>query len=181
MAKLFFYYGTMNSGKSFEALKVAHNYEELGREVAIFAPDLDERSGKGKITSRVENLSRDVIPIGPNDNILDLVSDVSCVIIDEAQFLTRDHVKQLCMVADNLNIPVMAFGLKNDFENKLFEGSEALLLLADRLQEVKTICYYCGRKATMNLRTNKELTGQVAVGGNDDYRATCRRHYYENI
>ena len=184
MSKLFFYYGTMNSGKSFEALKVAHNYEEQGKKVVAFAPTTDKRSGSGKIKSRVEGISRDVIPLAPNDNIYTTMfehRDVNCVLVDEAQFLTKKQVLQLTYVVDSLDIPVMTFGLKNDFNNELFEGSEQLLLHSDKLHEVKTICWYCGSKATMNLRVNKELKGQIAVGDNDDYRAVCRRHYKKYV
>ena len=184
MAKLFFYYGTMNSGKSFEALKVAYNYEEQGKKVVVLAPTSDKRSGVGQIKSRVKDMSREVTPIDYNDNIYTMMfdyQDVSCVIIDEDQFLTKIQVLQLTYIVDSMEIPVMAFGLKNDYNNQLFEGSETLLLHADKLYEVKTICWYCGRKATMNLRTNSNLKGQIAVGGNEDYKAVCRRHYKKYV
>lgn len=183
MAQLYYKYGTMNSGKSFEVLKVAHNYEEQGKRVLLFSPAVDSRSGKGKVVSRVESMERTVTPLSDTNNIFKLVhashvqNVVDCVLIDECQFLTREQAYQCARVVDELNIPVMVFGLKNDYENQLFEGSETFLLIADKFEEVKTICWYCGKKAIMNLRTNNNMHGQVALGGNNDYKAVCRNHY----
>lgn len=183
MAQLYFKYGTMNSGKSFEVLKVAHNYEEQGKSVHIFSPAIDSRSGTGKVVSRVESMAREVTPLSDTDNIYKLIREkhdenlIDCVLVDECQFLTREQAYQCARIVDELDIPVMVFGLKNDYENQLFEGSETFLLIADKFEEVKTICWYCAKKATMNLRTNTQLDGQVALGGNDDYKAVCRKHY----
>lgn len=183
MAQLFYKHGTMNSGKSIEILKVAHNYEEQGKRVLLFSPTVDTRSGIAKISSRVKTMERDVTPLSATDNVFRIIQDanildaVTCVLIDECQFLTREQANQCARVVDELHIPVMVFGLKNDFNNQLFEGSEAFLILADKIEEVKTICWYCNKKATMNLRVNTELTGQIAIGGNDDYKAVCRHHY----
>lgn len=186
MASFYFTYGTMNSGKSFEVLKVAHNYEEQGRKVVLLTSALDSRHGVGKITSRALKESRDAIPVGKETNIYKMVNEmergISAILVDEAQFLNKEHVEQLANIVDLLKIPVMAFGLKNDFSNQLFEGSEALLLYADKLVEIKTICKFCERKATMNLRVNEyeepmREGEQVVMGGNDMYMAVCRKHY----
>lgn len=183
MAQLFYKYGTMNSGKSIEILKVAHNYEEQGKKVVLFTAAIDTRVGKGVVSSRVEAMNREAIAIHQDDNVFQMVQDINleerlmCVLIDECQFMTKEQIYQLARVVDELHIPVIAVGLKNDFENNLFEGSKALIEVADKLEEVKTICWYCNKKATMNLRVNKEMEGQIAIGGNDDYKAVCRKHY----
>lgn len=183
MAQLYFTYGTMSSGKSIEVLKVVYNYEEQGKRALLFTPSIDTRTGVGRVTSRVKGMSRDAIVIDPDSNIYRMVQDENieeaamCVVIDESQFLTREQVEQCSRVVDELNIPVMAFGLKNDYENNLFEGSQALVEIADKLKEIKTICWYCNKKATMNLRTNKNMTEQIAIGGNSDYKPVCRKHY----
>lgn len=155
MAQLFFKYGAMNSGKSIDILKVAHNYEEQGKPVVLMTSGVDDRSGRGIIASRI-GLERKVKPIMDDTNIYDYVNKMDrkiyCVLIDEAQFLKKEHVLQLIKIVDELNIPVMAFGLKNDFRNELFEGSKYLLIYADKIEEMKTICWFCPHKATMNLR-----------------------------
>lgn len=185
MAQLFFKYGAMNSGKSIDILKVAHNYEEQGKPVVLMTSGVDDRSGRGIIASRI-GLKRRVEPIMDETNVYDYVSQIDhkvyCVLIDEAQFLKKAHVLQLIKIVDELNIPVMAFGLKNDFRNELFEGSKYLLIYADKIEEMKTICWFCPRKATMNLRINNGQPvyegEQVQIGGNESYYPVCRKHYF---
>ncbi len=149
MAQLFFRYGAMNSGKSIEILKVAHNYEEQHKNVIILTSAVDDRSGVGVISSRI-GLERPAKAIDDETNIFDLVSKLDphayCVLIDEAQFLKKHHVFECARVVDELHIPVMAFGLKNDFRNELFEGSKYLLTYADKIEEMKTICWFCAKK-----------------------------------
>lgn len=154
MAQLFFKYGAMNSGKSIEILKVAHNYEEQNKPVVLMTSGLDTRSGVGNVASRI-GLERTAIPIFDETDVYETIANLEekpyCVLIDEAQFLKKHHVLAFTRVVDELNIPVMAFGLKNDFRNELFEGSQYLLLYADKIEEMKTICWFCHKKATMNL------------------------------
>ena len=185
MAQLFFKYGAMNSGKSIDILKVAHNYEEQGKPVVLMTSGVDDRSGRGIIASRI-GLERKVKPIMDDTNIYDYVNKMDrkiyCVLIDEAQFLKKEHVLQLIKMVDELNIPVMAFGLKNDFRNELFEGSKYLLIYADKIEEMKTICWFCPHKATMNLRIHNGKPvyegEQVQIGGNESYYPVCRKHYF---
>ncbi|MBP3039088.1 thymidine kinase [Bacillaceae bacterium Marseille-Q3522] len=183
MAQLFFKYGAMNSGKSIEILKVAHNYEEQNKQVLIFTSGIDDREEIGCVSSRI-GLKRKALPIFEETNIFAVVKGYqhkpNCVLVDEAQFLKKAHVLQLARIVDELNIPVMGFGLKNDFQNELFEGSKYLLLYADKIEEMKTICWFCERKATMNLRVDKYgkpvYTGeQIQIGGNDSYYPVCRK------
>ncbi|MDN6117845.1 MAG: thymidine kinase, partial [Lacticaseibacillus paracasei] len=154
MAQLFFRYGAMNSGKSIEILKVAHNYEEQNKRVILMTSAVDDRAGVGMIASRI-GLERTAIPITHETNLYDIIKatdpKAACVLIDEAQFLQKHHIFEAARVVDELHIPVMAFGLKNDFRNELFEGSKYLLLYADKIQEMKTICWFCAKKAIMNL------------------------------
>ena len=144
VAQLFFKYGAMNSGKSIDILKVAHNYEEQGKKVVLLTSGVDDRSGRGVIASRI-GLSRKVQPVMADTDIYDYVRQMNekiyCVLIDEAQFLKKRHVLQLIKIVDELHIPVMTFGLKNDFKNELFEGSKYLLIYADKIEEMKTICW----------------------------------------
>lgn len=190
MAKLYFHYGAMNSGKSIALLKAAHNYEEQGKDVMAYVPVSANRKGEGVIESRI-GIRRNAHGIEPTTNmyrsIFDKISQspkhkIYCVFIDEAQFLTHEQVEQLAQVVDHLDTPVMAYGLKNDFQNKLFEGSAALLLFADKLREEKAICTLCGRKATMNLRLSDGEPvydgDQIQIGGNESYMAMCRKHYF---
>jgi thymidine kinase len=184
LAQLFFKYGAMNSGKSIEILKVAHNYKEQGKSVILMTSDLDTRSGLGKISSRI-GLSADAIALKHDSNVYDIVKDenteAACILIDECQFMTKEQVIQATQVVDELNIPVMAFGLKNDFRNELFDGSKYLLLYADKMEEMKTICWFCKKKATMNMRMSNGQPvyegDQIAIGGNEAYYPVCRRHY----
>ncbi len=186
MAQLFFRYGAMNSGKSIEILKVAHNYEEQNKNVLICTSGLDNREGVGYITSRV-GLKRTAAPIFDETDVFALVKDhqenLSCVLVDEAQFLHKHHIIELTRVVDQLRIPVMTFGLKNDFKNELFEGSKYLLLYADKIEEMKTICWFCDKKAIMNLRFHNGkpvYSGeQILIGGNEQYYPVCRRHYFD--
>ena len=185
MAQFFYYYGAMNSGKTIEVLKVAHNYEEQGKPVIVMTSALDTREKFGTVKSRI-GLSRKAEPIFDRTNIYKLVKKMNphanCILVDEAQFLERHHIIELAKVVDLLNIPVMAFGLKNDFQNNLFEGSKYLLIYADKIKEVKTICWFCGHKATMNLRFHDGKPiyrgEQIQVGGNEAYYPVCRKHYF---
>ena len=185
VAQLFFKYGAMNSGKSIDILKVAHNYEEQGKKVVLLTSGVDDRSGRGVIASRI-GLSRKVQPVMADTDIYDYVRQMNekiyCVLIDEAQFLKKRHVLQLIKIVDELHIPVMTFGLKNDFKNELFEGSKYLLIYADKIEEMKTICWFCGKKATMNLRVHNGQPvyegEQVQIGGNESYYPVCRYHYF---
>lgn len=184
MAQLFYRYGAMNSGKTIEIIKVAHNYEEQNKSVIIMTSAIDTREKAGMIESRI-GLEREAYSIANGTNVFEAVqvidSKASCVLIDEAQFLTKEHVLQLTQIVDELNIPVIAFGLKNDFQNHLFEGSQALLLYADKIEEMKTICWFCGKKAIMNLRIHDGEPvyegEQIQMGGNESYYPVCRRHY----
>lgn len=193
MAQLFFRYGAMSSGKTIEILKVAHNYEAQRRKIALMTSGLDNRSGVGTVASRI-GLHRKAIPITAEMNLFDYIKKMNsadladgdgklaCVLIDEAQFLKRHHVLECAKIVDEFNIPVMTFGLKNDFQNHLFEGSENLLIFADKIEEMKTICHYCGHKATMNLRINDGKPvyegEQVKIGGDESYYPVCRFHYF---
>lgn len=193
MAQLFFRYGAMSSGKTIEILKVAHNYEAQGRKIVLMTSGLDDRDGVGTVASRI-GLHRKATPVSEQMNLFDYVKEksqadikngngkVACVLIDEAQFLQKHHVLECARIVDELKIPVMAFGLKNDFQNHLFEGSKNLLIYADKIEEMKTICHYCGHKATMNLRVadgKPVYEGeQVQIGGDESYYPVCRFHYY---
>ncbi|MBY4981027.1 thymidine kinase [Streptococcus suis] len=185
MAQLYYKYGTMNSGKTIEILKVAHNYEEQGKPVVIMTSALDTRDAFGVVSSRI-GMRREAVTIDDEMDIFGYIEKMElrpyCVLIDEAQFLRRHHVYDLARVVDELDVPVMAFGLKNDFRNELFEGSKHLLLLADKLDEIKTICQYCSKKATMVLRTQDGKPtyegAQIQIGGNETYIPVCRKHYF---
>lgn len=184
MAQLFFKYGAMNSGKSIEILKVAHNYEEQNKPVVLMTSGIDTRSGLGQVKSRI-GISKEALPIFEETDIFSVVQTLGytpyCVLIDEAQFLSARHVLDLTKIVDELKIPVMAFGLKNDFRNELFEGSKFLLLYADKIEEMKTICWFCHKKAIMNLRYVNHVPvyegEQVQIGGNETYYPVCRQHY----
>src|SRR6478672_10851941 len=190
MAKLYFYYAAMNAGKSTTLLQADFNYRERGMETMLWTASFDDRAGTGTIGSRIALNA----PANTYDDSIDLFGAVAeelkkrelhCVLVDEAQFLTRDHVLQLCRVTDELNIPVLCYGLRTDFQANLFEGSAALLALADALVELKAVCE-CGRKATMNLRVDAEghavaAGAQTEIGGNDRYVALCRHHFFERL
>jgi len=186
MAKLHFFYSTMNAGKSTSLLQSNHNYLESGLDTMIFLPNETSKLSKGRIVSRI-GLKAKAIIANKDFNFIEYVKDnqtkqLSCILIDEAQFLTKNQVRQLGQVADKLNYPVMCYGIRTDFRGELFEGSSELLALADNLIELKTICSHCVRKATMVVRRDKEgkvvIEGtKVVVGGNDIYTPVCRNHF----
>lgn len=185
MAQLYYRYSTMNAGKSIELIKVAYNYEERGKKVLALLPAIDDRGGKGVISSRI-GLEREAEVVYDDTNILELFMEfnmskkIDCVLVDECQFLKKHHVEELVEIVDSFDVPVLAYGLKNDFRNELFEGSYYMLAYADKIEEIKTICW-CGRKATMVARiVDGEIVKQgeqVVVGGNDMYVSLCRKHY----
>lgn len=185
MTQLYFRYSTMNAGKSIELIKVAYNYEERGKRVLTLVPSADNRYGTGVITSRI-GIQRQAVMVSQDSNILEIFmrerekDDIDCVLIDECQFLKKHHVQELVEIVDSFNVPVLAYGLKNDFRNEMFEGSYYLLIYADKIEEIKTICW-CGRKATMIARiVDGEFVKrgeQVVIGGNDMYVSLCRKHY----
>ena|SRR3989338_1870878 len=187
MAKLYFYYAAMNAGKSTVLLQSSHNYQERGMETLLFTPVIDTRFEHGTIHSRI-GLSQPAIAFSAQDDLLAITREsmaaghhYACILIDEAQFLSKIQVQQLTEIADQLHIPVLAYGLRTDFKGELFPGSQYLLAWADELVELKTICH-CGRKATMNLRINENGEAlkegeQIQIGGNESYVSTCRRHY----
>jgi len=186
MAQLYFRYSTMNAGKSTEILKIAHNYEEQNKKVLLFTPSIDDRYGRGKITSRM-GLQRDALICNGNTDIFAIVKGKmpDCVLVDEGQFLSREQVVVLTKVVDQLNIPVIVYGLKNDYRNRLFPGSEALLLFADKIEEIKAVCWYCQKKATMliKFKDGKPVSEgpQIEIGGNDKYVSTCRKCYSNKV
>ena len=185
VAKLYFYYSTMNAGKSTALLQASHNYGERGMRTLVYTAQLDDRGG-GRVHSRI-GISGEAHHFSPNTDLFKEVATehakapLGCVLLDESQFLSRDQVQQLGRVADELNLPVLCYGLRTDFRGELFPGSAALLAWADNLVELKTICH-CGRKATMVVRVggdgNVERQGaQVEIGGNERYVSLCRRHF----
>ena len=187
MAKLYFYYSSMNAGKSTMLLQINHNYIERGMRPLVFTSCHDDRSGEGVIVSRI-GLSHEANIFKENTNLYEEVinlgrESIDCLLIDEAQFLTKDQVQQLSLIVDQLNISVMSFGLRTDFQGKLFEGSKFLLAIADNLKEIKNICH-CGKKATMILRFDEQglvITEgeQIVIGGEERYVSVCRKHFYE--
>ena len=190
MAKLYFYYASMNAGKSSTLLQADFNYRERGMQTMLWTAALDHRAGTGTIASRI-GLTADAHSFEPETDLFDAVGEevkrrqVDCILIDEAQFLSRAQVFQLARICDEVGIPVLAYGLRTDFQANLFEGSANLLALADTLVELKAICE-CGRKATMNLRVDEDGRAvaageQTEIGGNDRYIALCRRHFSEKL
>ena len=185
MAQLYYRYSTMNAGKSIELIKVAYNYEERGKHVLTLVPAIDNRYGTGLITSRI-GIQREAMIVSDDTNILELYmrenekQKIDCILIDECQFLKKHHIQELVEIVDSCEVPVLAYGLKNDFRNELFEGSYYLLIYADKIEEIKTICW-CGRKATMVARVVDgrivKQGEQIVVGGNDMYISLCRKHY----
>ncbi len=177
MAKLFFRYSTMGAGKSMEIYRIAENYKRQGKNVLCFVPEI-----VGKIKSRT-GLETPAMPIKEHTNIVKIVkqhANVSCVLVDESQFLSQKHIFQLVDIVDMCNIPVICYGLKNDFKNELFEGSKYLLLYADKIEEIKTTCYFCNRKATMVLKIENGVPvykgKQIQVKAN--YLPVCRKHWF---
>ncbi len=190
MAKLYFNYSTMNAGKSTVLLQASHNYIERGMKTYLMIAQLDNRAGEGRIGSRI-GIGADADTFAPGEDLFDKIKarldqgPCACVFVDEAQFLERQQVWQLARAVDDLNVPVMTYGLRVDFMGKLFPGSAALLALADEMREVRTICH-CGKKATMVVRKDEYgqvLTSgdQIAIGGNDRYVSLCRRHWREEM
>lgn len=192
MAKLYFYYSAMNAGKSTTLLQSSYNYNERGMETLLFTAALDTRDGEGIISSRI-GLKAPAIKFDKDFDFMDHVANImagskhhlACIMIDEAQFLTKTQVYQLTEIVDNLKIPVLAYGLRTDFLSEPFDGSLYLLAWADELIELKTICH-CGSKATMNLRKDKDgqavSTGdQIDIGGNEKYTSLCRVHFKEAL
>ena len=187
MAQLYFRYSTMGAGKSIEVQKVAFNYEERGQNPLLFTSSLDTDCRRRVIASRI-GLKRRALPVSDDMNIFEVVKEyndlfgVDAVIIDECQFLKKHHIVELTDVVDDLNIPVMCYGLRADFRNELFEGSYWLFALADKIEEIKTICW-CGKKALTNARIldgRVVYTGeQIFIGGNESYIPLCRKHYKE--
>jgi len=186
MAKLYFYYSAMNAGKSTMLLQSSYNYRERNMNTLLFTAAVDDRYAPGKITSRI-GLDAEAWRFSATDNLFMIAADkhqnqtVHCVMLDEAQFLTKEQVYQLGQIADELNIPVLAFGIRTDFKGELFEGSQYLLAWADNLKEIKTICH-CGRKAIMVARVNEQGQAlkegaQIEIGGNERYISLCRKHY----
>ncbi|MCP1470519.1 thymidine kinase [Sphingobium sp. OAS761] len=186
MAKLYFYYSSMNAGKSTTLLQSDFNYRERGMDTMLWTAGLDDRYGRGRIVSRI-GLEAPAHLFEPHVDMFAAIAGrhndapLSCVLVDEAQFLTRAQVRDLGRVCDELDVPVLCYGLRTDFQGELFEGSAHLLGLADTLNEIKTVCE-CGRKATMNLRVDGQgrairAGAQTEIGGNDRYVALCRRHF----
>jgi len=186
MAKLYFYYSAMNAGKTTVLLQSAHNYRERGMNPLLFTPRLDDRHGVGVVRSRI-GLESPAVAFTSDDNLYEQVQrllpdeNVHCVLVDEAQFLTREQVFQLTEIVDRLNIPVLCFGLRTDFQGELFEGSRYLLAWADQLEELKTICH-TGRKATMVVRVDEQgyalrEGSQVEIGGNERYVSVSRKEF----
>ena len=189
MSKVYFYYSAMNAGKSTVLLQSSYNYNERGMHTLVFAPALDTRAGVGKVASRI-GLSAEARAFNREENLFTIAEEehtkrvLSCVLVDEAQFLTKAQVEQLTDLADRLRIPVLCYGLRTDFMGNLFEGSLWLLAWADNLIELKTICH-CGRKATMVLRLDAsgapvKSGAQIEIGGNERYVSVCRRHYKDS-
>ena len=185
MAKLYFHYSTMNAGKSTVLLQAAHNYRERGMLPYMLTAQFDNRAGEGKIASRI-GIGSPADTFSLDDDLfakikVQTTNKIACVFIDEAQFLSKVQVWQLARAVDDLNVPVMCYGLRVDFKGDLFPGSATLLALADEMREVRTICH-CGKRATMVVRQDDNgavLTGgeQVQIGGNETYVSLCRRHW----
>ena len=186
MAKLYFHYSTMNAGKSTLLLQASHNYAERGMQTYLLTANFDDRAGTGRIGSRI-GIGADADTFAASTDLFSKIKDrlnagpCNCVFIDEAQFLTADQVWQLARAVDDLGVPIMCYGLRVDFQGKLFPGSAALLALSDEMREIRTICH-CGKKATMVVRQDehgdvlKDGT-QVQVGGNETYVSLCRVHW----
>ncbi|HSW68687.1 MAG TPA: thymidine kinase [Gammaproteobacteria bacterium] len=187
MAKLYFYYSAMNAGKSTVLLQSSYNYQERGMETLLFTSAIDKRFGQDQIASRI-GLSSMAVSFDSHFNLLEYTEKylldhpkLACILVDEAQFLTKEQVIQLTQLVDQLNLPVLTYGLRSDFRGEPFEGSQYLLIWADNLVEIKTICH-CGKKATMNARIDTDgktiKTGeQIQIGGNERYVSMCRKHF----
>ncbi|MDE4023071.1 thymidine kinase [Glaesserella parasuis] len=190
MAKLYFYYSAMNAGKSTTLLQSSYNYQERGMNTLVYTAAIDDRYGVGNVPFRI-GISQDARLFKNDSNLFDEITayiadeKLHCILIDEAQFLTKQQVYQLTEVVDKLKIPVLCYGLRTDFQSELFEGSRYLLAWADQLEELKTICY-CGHKAGFVIRMNEKGEAvkdgdQIQIGGNDSYLSVCRLHYKEKL
>ncbi|WP_109128221.1 thymidine kinase [Aggregatibacter segnis] len=190
MAKLYFYYSTMNAGKSTTLLQSSYNYRERNMNTLVYTAAIDDRFGAGRVTSRI-GISEQANTFARETDLFAEIQQhttkepLHCILVDEAQFLTKAQVYQLSDVVDKLKIPVLCYGLRTDFQAELFEGSRYLLAWADQLEELKTICY-CGRKANFVLRLNEQgevvkQGDQIQIGGNDSYLSVCRLHYKERM
>ena len=190
MAKLYFYFSAMNAGKTTTLLQSSHNYSERGMETLVLKPRIDERERTSRIRSRI-GLEAEAVEFGRGDDLLQMIYDrvdqdrLDCVLVDEAQFLSIDQVRQLTDVVDRLNIPVLTYGLRTDFRGELFEGSQQLLAHADELREIKTVCH-CGRKAIMTVRLDNDgkpihAGEQIQIGGNERYVSMCRLHFKDAL
>lgn len=190
MAQLYFYYSAMNAGKSTALLQSSYNYQERGMRTVVYTAEIDNRFGAGKVTSRI-GLSLPARLFNQHTSLFDDIKAqhqqeaVHCVLVDECQFLTREQVYALSEVVDELDIPVLCYGLRTDFRGELFGGSQYLLAWSDKLVELKTVCF-CGRKASMVLRLDHEGRPynegeQVVIGGNERYVSVCRKHYKEAL
>lgn len=188
MAKLYFNYSTMNAGKSTVLLQASHNYRENGMETYLLTAAIDGRAGAGRIASRI-GIGAEADIFTPEEDLFAKIETrlaqgtVACIFVDEAQFLTKPQVWQLARAVDDLNVPILCYGLRVDFRGELFPGSAALLAWADEMREVRTICH-CGRKATMVIRRGPDGAplkdgDQVQIGGNETYLSLCRRHWRE--
>jgi thymidine kinase len=190
MAQLYFYYSAMNAGKSTSLLQSAYNYKERGMNITLFTAALDDRYGQGKIASRI-GLESPANLFNPETDLFAAMREecakhkISCLFIDEAQFLTKQQVVQCLDIVDTLKVPVLAYGLRTDFRGQTFEGSHYLLAWADKLSELKTVCH-CGRKANFVARLDEQGNpisegDQVDVGGNEKYVSLCRKHFMEKV
>ncbi|MCY9861053.1 thymidine kinase [Vibrio coralliirubri] len=186
MASLYYYYSSMNAGKSSHLLQANHNYRERGMNTMLFNAEINDRDGVNKVSSRI-GISAPATTFKAKTDMYKVVSEahqryqINCVLIDEAQFLTEQQVNALGAIVDELNIPVLAYGLRTDYLGQLFEGSKSLLAIADHLEEIKGVCY-CGRKATMVARIDEcgsavTSGSQIVIGGNDLYVSLCRKHH----
>jgi thymidine kinase len=183
MAKLYFHYSSMNAGKSTALLQANHNYLERGMKTMLFTAKLDNREGGGVISSRI-GIQKEALSFANEDNLFDMVreadsdSKLNCILVDEAQFLSKEQVRQLIRLVDEEGIPVLTYGIRSDFKGEVFEGSKFLLAWSDEMKEIKTICH-CGKKATMNARVSTEgdmetAGAQIEIGGNERYISLCR-------
>lgn len=186
MAKLYFNYSTMNAGKSTVLLQASHNYREQGMDTYLLTARVDGRAGTGRIASRI-GIGSEADTFAEGDDLFAMIDtrvnrgQIACIFVDEAQFLQPPQVWQLARVVDDLNLPVLCYGLRVDFRGELFPGSASLLAIADEMREVRTICH-CGRKATMVIRQDEQGQpmregAQVHIGGNETYASLCRRHW----
>lgn len=198
MAKLYARLGAMGSSKSAQLLMVKHNYESQNKGVFVFTSELDNRSGVGRVTSRV-GISSEAYAVKDSDDLFQIINTInsimfsdfktgkdrlSCILVDEVQFFSEKHIEQLAKIVDELGISVICYGLKTDFMSRLFEGSKRLLELADSIEEVKTTCHFCNSKATQNLKTSggkAVYEGEQIQIGDEEYFSVCRYHYYSPL